>query len=85
MVTPHAAASSPVPTSYASGTSDKPLLGETIDANLRRAVAAHPDREAVVDVSAGDRLTYRELDAAVEDVASGLLALGVERGHRVAK
>jgi fatty-acyl-CoA synthase len=69
--------------SYASGTADKPLLGETIDANLRRAVAAHPDREAVVDVSAGDRLTYRELDTAVEGVARGLLARGVGRGDRV--
>jgi fatty-acyl-CoA synthase len=69
--------------SYASGTADKPLLGETIDANLRRAVAAHPDREAVVDVPAGDRLTYRELDTAVEGVARGLLARGVGRGDRV--
>jgi fatty-acyl-CoA synthase len=69
--------------SYASGTSDKPLLGETIDANLRRAVASYPDREAVVDVPTGQRLTYRELDAAVEDVARGLLARGVQRGDRV--
>jgi fatty-acyl-CoA synthase len=75
--------SSTVSTSYASGTADKPLLGETIDANLRRAVAAHPDREAVVDVPAGDRLTYRELDGAVERVARGLLARGVQRGERV--
>ncbi len=69
--------------SYASGTSDKPLLGETIDANLRRAVASHPDREAVVDVATGQRLTYSELDAAVEQVARGLLARGVQRGDRV--
>jgi fatty-acyl-CoA synthase len=69
--------------SYASGTSDKPLLGETIDANLRRAIAAHPDREAVVDVATAERLTYAELDAAVEQVARGLLARGVQRGDRV--
>jgi fatty-acyl-CoA synthase len=69
--------------SYASGTSDKPLLGETIDANLKRAVAAHADREAVVDVSTGRRLTYAEFDAAIERVARGLLARTVARGDRV--
>jgi fatty-acyl-CoA synthase len=69
--------------SYTSGTSGTPLLGETIDANLRRAVATHGDREAVVDVSTGTRLTYRELDDAVDAVARGLLARGIERGDRV--
>jgi fatty-acyl-CoA synthase len=70
-------------TSYASGTSTKPLLGETIDANLRKAVARFGDREAVVDVAAGRRLTYRELDAEVERVARGLVARRVEKGDRV--
>src|SRR5690348_15466703 len=83
MVTPNATAAAPGPISYASGTAAKPLLGETIDANLRRAVAAYPDREAVVDVPTGERLTYRELDAGVEDVARGLFARGVQRGDRV--
>ena len=53
-------------TSYASGTSTAPLLGQTIDANLQRAVERFADREAVVDVAGGQRLTYAELDAAVE-------------------
>ena len=39
-------------TSYSSGIAANPLLGETIDANLRRAVAAWPDREAVVEYAA---------------------------------
>ena len=69
--------------SYSSGTSAVPLLGETIDANLRRAVASHGDREAVVDVSTGARLTYRQLDEAVDQVARGLLARGIARGDRV--
>jgi fatty-acyl-CoA synthase len=69
--------------SYSSGTSETPLLGETIDANLRRAVARWPDREAVVDCAAGVRLTYRELDSEIDRVAAGLLARGVERGNRV--
>jgi fatty-acyl-CoA synthase len=70
-------------TSYASGTSTKPLLGRTIDADLKRAVERFGDREAVVDVAGGQRLTYRELDAAVERVARGLLARDVEKGDRV--
>jgi fatty-acyl-CoA synthase len=69
--------------SYSSGTSEVPLLGETIDANLRRAVTSYGDREAVVDVSTGTRLTYRELDDAVDRVARGLLARGLARGDRV--
>jgi fatty-acyl-CoA synthase len=69
--------------SYSSGTSEVPLLGETIDANLRRAVVSYGDREAVVDVSTGTRLTYRELDDAVNQVARGLLARGLARGDRV--
>src|SRR5690242_215750 len=70
-------------TSYASGTSSTPLLGETIDANLKRAVERFGDREAVVDVAGGSRLTYRQLDAAVQGVARGLLARGVQKGDRV--
>jgi fatty-acyl-CoA synthase len=69
--------------SYASGTSTTPLLGETIDANLRRAVSGYADREALVDVSAGTRLTYAQLDDAVDRLARGLLARGIERGDRV--
>ncbi|MCY9786085.1 AMP-binding protein [Nocardiopsis sp. EMB25] len=76
--------SSRVPqSSYSSGTSDTPLLGDTIGANLARAVAAHPDREALVDRAGGVRLTYREFDAVVDRVALGLLDLGVAKGDRV--
>ena len=70
-------------TSYASGISQTPLLKETIDANLRRTIATWSDREAVVDVAAGQRLTYAELDACIDDVAGGLLARGIAKGDRV--
>ncbi|MGZ5366162.1 AMP-binding protein [Aeromicrobium sp.] len=70
-------------TSFASGTSDTPLLEETIDANLRRTVSTWPDREAVVDVAAGVRLTYAELDKRVDDVARGLISRGIAKGDRV--
>ncbi|MEV6103744.1 AMP-binding protein [Streptomyces sp. NPDC051940] len=69
--------------SYASGTGATPLLGDTIGRNLDRAVAAHPGREALVDVPSGRRWTYAEFGAAVDEVARGLLGLRVGRGDRV--
>jgi fatty-acyl-CoA synthase len=72
-----------LPSSYASGTSSTPLLGQTIDANLRTTVARFGDREALVDVAPGRRYTYRELDAAVDELARGLVARGIKVGDRV--
>ncbi|GAA4894784.1 AMP-binding protein [Streptomyces coeruleoprunus] len=69
--------------SYAHGTGGTPLLGDTIGANLARAVARFPDREALVDVPSGRRWTYAEFGAAVDELARALLASGVERGDRV--
>jgi fatty-acyl-CoA synthase len=69
--------------SYSSGPSASPLIGETIGANLRRTAGLFGDREAVVDVEARRRLTYRDLDTAVDELARGLLARGVAVGDRV--
>jgi fatty-acyl-CoA synthase len=69
--------------SYVHGASEVPLLGETIGANLDRTVARVPDRDALVSVHQGVRLTYARFLDAVEEVARGLLALGVEPGERV--
>ncbi len=69
--------------SYAHGTGGTALLGDTIGRNLDRAIAAHPDREALVDVPSGRRWTYAEFGAAVAEVALGLLARGVGKGDRV--
>lgn len=65
------------------GPTDTPILEETIGANFERIAAAHPDTEALVDVAAGQRWTYAELDAEIDVVARGLMALGVEKGDRV--
>ncbi len=73
----------PAPSSYASGTSDVPLLGETIGDNLDRMANARPDNEAMVEVPTGRRWTYRELVDDVDALALGLLANGVGKGDRV--
>lgn len=69
--------------SYASGTSDTPLLGDTIGGNLDRAVAAFPEREALVDKASDRRWTYRELGVAIDALATGLAARGIGKGDRV--
>ncbi|GAB1326697.1 AMP-binding protein [Streptomyces sennicomposti] len=71
------------PLSYAHGTSGTTLLGDTIGANLDRAVAAWPEREALVDVPSGRRWTYAGFAADVDRLARALLASGVAKGDRV--
>ncbi|MFD7581732.1 AMP-binding protein [Kitasatospora sp. NPDC059817] len=73
----------PSPRSYASGTSDVPLLGDTIGENLDRAVRAYPARDALVDRATARRWTYAELAADVDALALGLLDLGIAKGDRV--
>ena len=69
--------------SYAHGTSAVPLIGQTIGENLAATVARFPDHEALVVPFQDVRLTYAQLDAAVDDLARALLAAGIEKGDRV--
>ncbi|WIV54059.1 AMP-binding protein [Amycolatopsis nalaikhensis] len=71
------------PPSYACGSTDRPLLGETIGANLRRVTELHGDRTALVDLTHHARYTYERLWEETGRVAAGLLARGVRRGDRV--
>ena len=69
--------------SYSSGISDVPLLGLTLGDSLAAATAAHPERDALVDVPSGRRWTYAELDEDTRALAVSLLDRGVEPGDRV--
>jgi fatty-acyl-CoA synthase len=69
--------------SYAHGTSDVPLLGDTIGEMFRKTVERFPEREALVVRSQGYRATYRQLWDAVDEVARGLLSMNIQRGDRV--
>src|SRR3984957_19526027 len=69
--------------SYAHGAYEEPLLGETIGHNLERTVARVPDAEALVSCHQRVRYTYAELNAAVDRLASGMLAAGLGKGDRV--
>ncbi|WP_241523346.1 AMP-binding protein [Mycobacterium sp. IEC1808] len=55
----------------------------TIGANLAATAAEHPQRDALVDVAAGQRWSYAELLASVRRLATGLVGAGIRRGDRV--
>jgi len=69
--------------SYAGGTSDVALLGDTIGDNLDRTAARHGDRDALIECATGRRWTYTELVADVDALALGLAGSGVGKGDRV--
>ncbi len=69
--------------SYEHGTSQIPLLGETIGENLRKTVEKFPDRDALVVISQDYRATYRQFWDQVTGVSKSLMAYGIEKGDRV--
>jgi len=69
--------------SYDHGVSDRKLIGETIGAFFDRTVEQHRDREALVVKHQNVRWSWGELARRVDDLAAGLMTLGLERGDRV--
>lgn len=72
-----------MPLSYVYGTSDVPLLGQTIGANLKRTVEKYPHQEALVCVHQNYRATYQEFYNQTTAVAKALLLLGAKAGDRI--
>ncbi|MBE4947600.1 AMP-binding protein [Chryseobacterium culicis] len=72
-----------MPLSYVYGTSDVPLLGQTIGANLKRTVEKYPHQEALVCVHQNYRATYQEFYNQTTAVAKALLLLGAKSGDRI--
>ncbi|WP_419781393.1 AMP-binding protein [Maridesulfovibrio sp.] len=56
----------------------------TLGGLLDEAVEKWPEQEAVVYVDRDFRLTYREFGELVDDLAMGLMALGIKKGEKVA-
>ncbi|WP_343659531.1 AMP-binding protein [Chryseobacterium sp.] len=72
-----------MPLSYVYGTSEVPLLGQTIGANLKSTVEKYPHQEALVCVHQNYRATYQEFYNQTTAVAKALLFLGAKAGDRI--
>ena len=69
--------------SYASGPSDKPLLGSTIGKFFDYAVDQYSDREAIVSIHQEVRFTYSQLAERVNNLAKAFISAGFRKGDRV--
>jgi fatty-acyl-CoA synthase len=71
------------PLSYVAGTSDDPLKYMTVAQLLDRACARYGGRTAAIFAEKKLSLSWYDLRERANDVAAGLLALGIGRGDRV--
>uniref|UniRef100_A0A4W4F107 Medium-chain acyl-CoA ligase ACSF2, mitochondrial n=1 Tax=Electrophorus electricus TaxID=8005 RepID=A0A4W4F107_ELEEL len=70
-------------TSYANGVSSYSLQCLTVGQSLLASVERFPDREAVVFPQNDIRKTFAQFQHDVDQVAAGLLALGLKKGDRL--
>jgi fatty-acyl-CoA synthase len=64
--------------------SEAKLSDLTLGQILDRTIAAWPDNEAVIYVDRDYRLSWRQFGEMVDQLAKGLMALGVNKGEKVA-
>ena len=69
--------------SYVHGASDLPLIGDTIGVHLDRMAALSPDRPALIARQQEIRWSYGEFRDRVEELAAGLIGLGLMPGDRL--
>ncbi|MDR5752081.1 MULTISPECIES: AMP-binding protein [unclassified Caballeronia] len=69
--------------SYVRGSTDIPLSDATVSRFLLNTVARFPDQPAVTFREQNIRWTWRQFADEVDILASGLLALGIDKGDRV--
>ena len=69
--------------SYVRGAERPELRHMTIPDLLREAVTRHGPREALIFPNEDAAYTYYDVDRMVDELASGLLALGLQKGDRI--
>ena len=69
--------------SYASGTSDVPLIGSTIGAQFDAAAEKWADRDALIVCEQNICWSWSDLKQRVDDFAAGLMDLGLQQGDRI--
>ena len=68
---------------YVSGATDDPLRFVTVSQALDETVAAHGSRAAAIFSAEREVLSWKDLQRQSDELAAGLLALGIRRGNRV--
>jgi fatty-acyl-CoA synthase len=69
--------------SYVSGSTDEVLRFITIQQQLAKTVGRHGARDAAIFDAEGLRLSWYDVQQRTDEMAAGLLALGLRRGNRV--
>ena len=69
--------------SYVHGASSTPLIGATIGRHFDEAAERWAENDALVVRHQNIHWSYAALKTQVDDVAAGLLALGLRRGERI--
>jgi fatty-acyl-CoA synthase len=69
--------------SYVHGSSELPLIGETLGANFDRIAARYANLEALVVAHQQIRWTWKELKVRVDNLAASLIRLGLKPGDRI--
>ena len=69
--------------SFSSGPTKQLLMNETIGECLRKTAASYPDHDALIVRHQDIRWNYTEYLQKIDELATGLLALGIEPGDRV--
>src|SRR5215470_19244072 len=71
------------PQAYVAGPTDDALKFMTIQQLLDRACARHGASDAAIFAAQNETMSWYDLRKRADDVAAGLLALGIKRGDRV--
>ena len=69
--------------SYVKGETDVDLEFVTIPQLLRATVSRHGARDALIFADTGERRSYYDFDREIDALASGLLAMGLQKGERI--
>ncbi|MFA6506696.1 MAG: AMP-binding protein [Treponemataceae bacterium] len=59
------------------------LIESTLGAVLREKTRSHPDKDFIIYSDRGLRFSYREFDKRVDELAKGLLAIGLKKGDHL--
>src|SRR5205085_5370837 len=69
--------------SYVSGATEEPLRFMTLPQLLAKTVGRHGARDAAIFEAENLRLSWYDVQRRSDEMAAGLLALGLRRGNRV--